>query len=32
MLKKLFSRFRKNDENSPAFRRAMAEKLDGRVV
>lgn len=32
MLKKLFSCFRKNDENSPAFRRAMAEKLDGRVV
>ena len=31
MLKKFFSRFKKN-EDSPAFRRAMAKKLDGRVV
>ncbi len=29
---KLFSRFRKKDEDSPAFRLAMAQKLDGRVV
>lgn len=32
MLEKLLARFRKSDEDSPAFRRAMAQKLDGKIV
>mgnify|MGYP007047908268 CR=1 FL=1 len=32
MIKKLLERFRKKDEDSPAFRRAMAQKLDGKIV